>query len=221
MNFLILTVVSIFMSFFMCFFLQYIINNSDKRKWTKCILPRTTELKVWFFVFSFLLVVGINFVELIYSNTLFLNLSIVVSLTILGVAAYTDYKEHIISNKLVLLGIILWMIFTIVQLSINFQSNYMAVLKNLFFALAIFVVGLLLVVVTKGSVGMGDVKLLCILSLLLYPFSFVMSLLVSLVVSFLYCVVALIARKKTRKDIIPFAPSLLVGFYLTAILFGC
>lgn len=221
MNFLILTVVSIFMSFFMCFFLQYIINNSDKSKWTKCVLPRITELKVWFSVFSFLLVVGINFVELIYSNTLFLNLSIVVSLTILGVAAYTDYKEHIISNKLVLLGIILWMIFTIVQLSINFQSNYMAVLKNLFFALAIFVVGLLLVIITKGSVGMGDVKLLCILSLLLYPFSFVMSLLVSLVVSFLYCVVALIARKKTRKDIIPFAPSLLVGFYLTAILFGC
>ena len=97
----------------------------------------------------------------------------------------------------------------------------MAVLKNLFFALAIFVVGLLLVIITKGSVGMGDVKLLCILSLLLYPFPFVMSLLVSLVVSFLYCVVALIARKKTRKDIIPFAPSLLVGFYLAAILFGC
>ena len=185
MNFLILTVVSIFMSFFMCFFLQYIINNSEKSKWTKYILPRTTELKVWFSVFSFLLVVGINFVELIYSNTLFLNLSIVVSLAILGVAAYTDYKEHIISNKLVLLGIILWMIFTIVQLSINFQSNYMAVLKNLIFALAIFVVGLLLVIITKGSVGMGDVKLLCILSLLLYPFSFVMSLLVSLVVSFL------------------------------------
>lgn len=221
MSYLILSIISIFMSFFMCFFFQYIIKNEDKSKWTKCILPKTTELKIWFCIFVCMLVVGMNFVELMYNTSLIQNISISVSLSILGVSAYTDFKEHIISNKLILFGIVAWIIFTIIQLLIDFQNNYVSVLKNMAFALAVFVIGLLLVIVTKGSLGMGDVKLLCIMNLLLYPFGFVMSLLVSLLVSFIYCVVVLISRKKTRKDIIPFAPSLLVGFYLTAILFGC
>ena len=67
---------------------------------------------------------------------------------------------------------------------------------------------------------MGDVKLISIMALFLGASGIVCAVFASLLISFIYCLIALIARKKHKKDIIPFAPSLLLGTYISICLFG-
>ncbi len=70
---------------------------------------------------------------------------------------------------------------------------------------------LLIKVLFRGSLGMGDVKLFALIGLYQGLWGAINSLFFSLVAAFLLSILLMATRKKGHKDVIPFGPSVLVG----------
>ena len=158
--------------------------------------------------------------EKVYTNTLLQNLKLITLLAILFTAANVDAKEKRIPNVLILTGLVLRVAFWIAEL-ICAPDRFLSVVKNDLLAcllvVAFFVIGVLLV---KGGLGMGDIKLMLIMCLFQGFYGVVSALFFSLFMSFLYVILVLIAKKKTRKDSVAFAPAILLGTMLSVFLTG-
>ena len=167
-----------------------------------------------------LCVVAVFLVEVYQNNTLVDNLKLIVLLVILFIAANTDARQRIIPNTIVIAGLVLRIVFWCVEL-ITVSTEFWYILKNDLMAclmlIAFFVVGVLMV---KGGIGMGDIKLMLVMCLFQGFYGVVSSLFCSLFVAFLYAIVVLVLRKKTRKDSVAFAPAILVGTILSVFLTG-
>ena len=72
--------------------------------------------------------------------------------------------------------------------------------------------------ISRGGIGMGDIKLFSALSLLLGLYGGMCTLILAQLAALVCAVVLLLARKATLKDSIPFAPFFAVGFLLCLIL---
>ena len=183
---------------------------------------RPTRKRLAFLIFMFLGLAAISVaLEQIYeNNTLTENAKLIVLLAILFIAANTDARERLIPNKLVLSGIVLRVIFWIVEL-ITIPDNFLDIVKNDLYACLLvvlfFVVGVLLV---KGGIGMGDIKLMLVMCLFQGFYGVVSSLFCSLFVAFVYAIIVLLLRKKTKKDSVAFAPAILLGTALSVFLTG-
>jgi leader peptidase (prepilin peptidase)/N-methyltransferase len=124
------------------------------------------------------------------------------------IASLKDLKSREIPNILILGGIVLGLIFSAVRLDWN----------ELVIALIVFIAtGTVLVVVSiisKGGLGMGDVKLIAVTSLFT-GFTQVLSILfISLVLAAIMGIGSLALKKLDRKSSLPFAPFLATGFIL-------
>lgn len=138
--------------------------------------------------------------------------SIICTLVIL--MGYIDYKEHIIPNPLVLTGIGVWLIASILEIFVGGTS----VIDLLRFSGLGFAVcgGLLLVlaVVLRSGLGMGDVKMFAMLGLI-YGLSNTYSLLICTLIPMAIVAIVLLARKKvTRKSTLPMAPFTVLAFVI-------
>lgn len=83
--------------------------------------------------------------------------------------------------------------------------------------------GLLIIVcmlVAKNSIGMGDLKLVLVISACQGIYGTINTLFVSMIAAFFAAVILLLTRKKSRKDALPFAPFLSIGLYLSLFLTG-
>lgn len=154
------------------------------------------------------------------ANTLVANMKVITLLGLLVTVAVTDFKEHIIPNMVILAGIILRMVFAIAEL-FTLGSGYFAILKSdaisVLLAVVLFVFGTLIV---KNGIGMGDIKLVFVMGLFQGIVGVISSLFLSLLVSFFVAIALLITRKKTRKEAIAFAPSVLIGTAVSMFLTG-
>ena len=72
----------------------------------------------------------------------------------------------------------------------------------------------------KNGIGFGDMKLFIVMGLMLGLDGIWGAVFLALIVSFLIAAFALITKKKTRKDAIPFGPALVIGTYLSICLSG-
>ena len=90
------------------------------------------------------------------------------------------------------------------------------VIASLALAAAAFLCTLLL----KNSIGFGDIKLFIVMGLYLGLNGIWGAVFMALLVSFAVSVVLLLTRKKTRKDMIPFGPAIVIGTYLSVFLTG-
>ena len=77
---------------------------------------------------------------------------------------------------------------------------------------------LITMAVTKE--GFGDMKLFLVMGLLLGTRGIWGAVFLSLIVIFFISVFALITKRKSRKDLIPFGPALVIGTYLAVYLTG-
>lgn len=159
--------------------------------------------------------------EMIYtSNTFVDNFKLITLLAILFVAAYIDYTKLIIPNKLVLIGIASRMVFYIIELFTK-KSEILAIVKNdalaCLIVVALFIIGVLIV---KNGIGMGDIKLIFVLCIYQGFTGVMSSLFISLFVAFFISIFLLVFGKKSKKDVIPFAPSILIGTIISVILTG-
>lgn len=144
-------------------------------------------------------------------------------LTLVGIlfpVAAADLKQEKIPNRFLLLGLILRGLLFLGELAESLQ-NALAVLKDTM--MGVLVIGgffLLLLLIFRNSIGMGDVKLFALMGLYQGLWGAFNAVFFSFVVSFVAAVALLATRKKSRKDVIPFGPSVLLGTILAVSLSG-
>lgn len=175
-----------------------------------------------YLVCAFVVMIGFS-VALFFiykTNTLVANMKVITLLAILVTVTIPDIKEHIIPNKVILVGVVLRVCFAVAEL-ITLGSGYFAILKGDLISLALVAVLFLLgVLVIKNGIGMGDIKLIMVMGLFQGITGVISSLFFSLLVSFFAAIAMLIMKKKNRKDAMAFAPSVLVGTAVSMFLTG-
>lgn len=159
--------------------------------------------------------------SLIYAtNSIIINVKLIVLLAVIFVAAWTDHREHIIPNQLIAAALIVRFVFYVVELFTDTPSFWPMLKSDLIaclIAAAFFIMGVLIM---KNGIGMGDVKLMLVMCLFQGFYGVVGSIFFSLLVAFVLSIALLVTKKKSRKDAVAFAPSLLVGTFISVFLTG-
>ena len=140
-------------------------------------------------------------------------------LVILPIAA-VDYRKHIMPNMFILAGLIIRICIFIVEFFVSIDQAWITLKDCLLGAAVIGLFFLIILLVFKNSIGMGDVKLFALMGLYQGLWGAVNSVFFSLVVTFILSIFLLITKKKKRKDLIAFGPCILLGTVLAVCLAG-
>lgn len=126
-------------------------------------------------------------------------------------AAWTDWNERIIPNRLVIVAVTFGVAIVAIQALLT-PDQWMLVagdaLVGCVVGAAIFLVSRL---ATKGGVGFGDVKLFFALGLLVGFKGLFNVLVLSMGIAFLYSIALLVMKKKKLSDRLPLAPFAAIG----------
>ena len=145
------------------------------------------------------------------------------TLTLLAVlfpVAYFDYIFYKIPNKILKYAVIVRAADLIPE-ALIYKKEMAGVLIDMGITLAVlFLICMVCNFIIRGAMGMGDVKLLLVMGLYLGSAKFILAILVVLVLAFFAAIYFVASGKKTKKDIMPFAPYILAGTYLAVILLG-
>ena len=140
-------------------------------------------------------------------------------MVILPVAAI-DLRLQKIPNQFMLAALVLRVLLYIPEFIISTTAAFSTLKDNLLGAVIVGAFFLLLFLIFKNSIGMGDIKLFAIMGLYQGLWGAINSVFFSLTVSFVVSVGLLIAGKKGRKDTISFGPSILLGTIIAVGLAG-
>ena len=153
----------------------------------------------------------ISLFTLLYKLDTVTQVKLLTLVTVLLPAAVVDLREHRIPNKLLLAGLIARVLILGVEYIIDYKEAWGTTKDALLGAAIIGAFFLIIMLIFKNSIGMGDVKITALIGLYQGVWGMVNSLFFSLVVSFFTAIVLLITKKKSKKDTIAFGPSLLLG----------
>jgi prepilin signal peptidase PulO-like enzyme (type II secretory pathway) len=137
-----------------------------------------------------------------------------------SIVAYIDAKFHFISNRLLLLFIVLWI--GVVGIVIIMETEYGLAMffQSLIGAIAGGLIFLLCYVLSRGQLGAGDVKLVFVMGLYLTGERIISAILYGVVLCFVYSLIQLIRKEIGIKDGVPLAPFLYVGTLISCLLFS-
>ncbi len=134
-------------------------------------------------------------------------------LSILIVISFIDYDEQIIPDGLLLIllsGAIIYKLlnYFLLKLPLNLWDNIFGFLIGfaLFFLIAL---------ISKGSMGGGDIKLIALLGLILGLKKTLLNILLSFIIGAIVSIVLLLTKRKGRKDAVPFGPFINISFLIT------
>ena len=133
--------------------------------------------------------------------------------SVMLVIAVIDFKEQIIPDVLVLSILILSILYRAADWLIYGVS--FDILDSFLGALIPVLIFLLIILVSKGGMGGGDVTLVAAIGFILGRKSVLLCIMLSFVLGAIISLILLATKLKTRKDAIPFGPFLILGFYLT------
>ena len=143
-------------------------------------------------------------------------LKLIILLIILVFIAIKDIKEYRIPNKLLLSAIIIRTILFIGEI-IHHKVNIDSILNKIVIVLSVFVIGIILILITRNGIGFGDIKLLMTVSLFINNNRIIDVIIYSIFIMGIIAIIMLITRKKGRKDIVPFAPAILMAVLVTGV----
>lgn len=127
-------------------------------------------------------------------------------LTLVGIAALVDYQKKQIPNLMVLLLLVTGLI------------NLILVKKGWIYALlGLFGIGALLFVVyyfSKGAIGMGDIKLLATIGLILGFWDTLLLIFIASFISGLASLMLMVLGRVNKKSKIPFAPFIFLSMLI-------
>ena len=131
--------------------------------------------------------------------------------TILTWAVIIDMQKQIISDKLIAISALLGVVMVFLDPELSFLNALMGFVLG---------GGILLIVffISKGSLGLGDVKLFACIGIFLGMDKVLSAMFVSALLSGLVGLVLIIKSDSNRKQSIPFAPFILIGTLYTIIL---
>lgn len=133
----------------------------------------------------------------------------------LGILGYVDLKERIIPNHMIGVGLIFWGCLVLVDIFIGKTPWQRVILYSLIGGVVCGGILLIVALLSKSALGMGDVKMFTVLGLLYGLNDAYSILLFSIVIMAVVSIVLLIAKKVTRKTAIPMAPFVAAGFLLS------
>ena len=142
----------------------------------------------------------------------FMNAEVMLWLSVIG---YIDARERIIPNSLIGIGLLFWLALILLDIFVG-GTPWLQLLA--FSGIGGIVCGgvlLIIALITKSALGMGDVKLFLVLGLLYGLTDAYGILLFSVIAMGFVSIVLLIAKKVTRKSTIPMAPFVIIGFLLS------
>ena len=154
----------------------------------------------------------------LYKNTTTVNfIKLYVLFVIIAAAAVVDYKRHIIPNVLILFGLVFRS--GVYAYEILSKAELKNILLNDLIGLAVgFGILAAASLLTRGSVGFGDAKLMGVTGIIAGSFCTYSTLLASLIVSTAVSLIGLARKKIGRKDSIPFGPCIAIGYIIALLL---
>ncbi|MBQ5320071.1 MAG: prepilin peptidase [Oscillospiraceae bacterium] len=131
----------------------------------------------------------------------------------------TDMKEKKLPNKILGILLVIWLVMTSIFIITDFQPTISKVgtaLFGCFFCLLTFGITY---IISKKSLGGGDVKLSMLMGLYLGSERIVAAVLYGAVFSALFSLIGLLAKKITKKTELPFGPFLFAGTVISLFIF--
>lgn len=141
------------------------------------------------------------------------------ALIILPVAAI-DMRLQKIPNQFIIAALALRAIIYIPEFIVSLSVALLTLKDDVLGALIMGLFFLLMLLMFKNSVGMGDIKLIAIIGLYQGLWGAFATVFFSLIVSFLVSLILLVSKKKGRKDSISFGPCILLGTIIAIVLTG-
>ncbi|WP_341877404.1 prepilin peptidase [Defluviitalea saccharophila] len=133
--------------------------------------------------------------------------------SLLLVIAMIDFKTGIIPNKLIIFGIILGSIYLMMNWIIN--RSFLIIKDGILGFLAGALIILVIILISRGGMGAGDMKLMGVIGLFLGLKGVVLSLFLGILVGGIIGAVLLMTKIKDRKSAIPFGPFLALGTFVS------
>ena len=149
--------------------------------------------------------------ELVYDLSLIQNIKLLFLILLMFPMAAIDLRVHKIPNQLIIAALLVRGLLYIPEFIISSSKAFSVLKDNLLGFVIIGAFFLLLLLVFKNSIGMGDIKLFAVMGFYQGLWGALNSVFFSLAVSFVISIVLLITKKKSRKDTISFGPSILIG----------
>ena len=175
-------------------------------------------------VYSVIMVALVIFItcllQLKNDNHIVYNAKRVCLLAIMWPLAFIDFKTYKIPNEYVILGFICRGIIVPFELLLIDGQVLSVILADLVAAGALFLASVLCKLVIKDSIGAGDIKLFLVMGLMLGLDGIWSAIFMALIVSFIVICFLLATKKKTRKDVIPFGPALVIGTFISVYFTG-
>lgn len=144
---------------------------------------------------------------------------VVVALILLS-AMIIDSKTRLIPNVLILCSLGIGALLLLLEFIFVRDTFLISLLMSIAGFICCVVLFYVLSRLTKEGIGMGDVKLISVMGLLLGLSSALMSVLFSLILCTLASIVLLFGKKKNKNDRIAFGPFMFFGYILMFILFS-
>ena len=141
-------------------------------------------------------------------------------ISVLWACSWYDWKYHLIPNRILVYALILRGVILAVQIATIPGDVIYILLSSVIAAFALIIATLLCRLLSPGSVGFGDVKLLGVMGLFLGINHVWSPVFITLIVMFFVGLYLLIFKKADRKSEIPLAPFMLIGTIIAAFLTG-
>ncbi len=139
----------------------------------------------------------------------------------LWVCAWTDRKRYLILNRVLWIALVSYFVWAVICLVAYRWEGLRQMLVGGAVAAGILAASAFLCrLVSPGSVGMGDIKLLMILGFYSDVAQAAGILIFAFLILFVVSAALLATRKANRKSVLPFAPFLLLGALAAAVLTG-
>ncbi len=149
--------------------------------------------------------------QTVYNLELLHQIKLLTLVLIMAPVAAIDLRLQKIPNPFMLAALVLRVIIYIPEFIVSPATMLETLKDNILGAVIIGAFFLLLLLLFKNSIGMGDIKLFAVMGLYQGLWGAINSVFFSLVVSFFLSIGLLISRKKGRKDAISFGPSIFLG----------
>lgn len=190
-----------------CYYLNDVKWNSKN---TAVLKP--TRNKVLYLLFGLLTAaVLIADFQMVHHLELLEQVKLLTLVFVLLPVAAIDRAVQKIPNKFLLTALILRAVIFAGELLVSVPTAVGTLKSDLLGAVVIGGFFLLMLLIFRNSIGMGDIKLFMVMGLYQGLWGVINSVFFSLMVSFVVSIALLISRKKGRSDAISFGPSILLG----------
>lgn len=158
------------------------------------------------------------FMKLFYDDRWQEIVRVLLVISVLWACAWVDVKSRIIPNKILLVGLLIRCVLIAVETLLSPSEVGYIFLSSIVAAIALFIGSFLCRLVSRDSIGFGDVKLLAFMGFCLQNDRIWGAIFLSAFVAFVYSLYLVLFKKANRKTEIPFAPLLLAGTIAASII---